>query len=281
MNTPPQGAVVITGANGKCGTALLGLPGELVFLDRVEPIPGFRGYRFHQADVGDRGVLLDLFIGARAVVHLAAASSPESSWEEVASNNIEGTRNVLEAARTCAVERVVLASSNHVVGMHEIDHAPALYSRRDHPRLDHHCPVRPDSYYGVSKAAGEALGRFFAESGGPRCYVLRIGAVLGAAEDHPFAYAERGVREGLWGRGTEAYERQLQRLRCIWQSRRDFRQMVARCLEYDGPSYDVFYGVSDNATRWFDLDHARTALGYEPQDRSEDWEAPPHSSDLA
>ena len=53
------------------------------------------------------------------VVHMAGASSPESSWEQVLEANIIGVRNVLEAARGAGVRRVVLASSNQVMGMYD------------------------------------------------------------------------------------------------------------------------------------------------------------------
>jgi hypothetical protein len=32
----------------------------------------------------------------------------------------------------------------------------------------------------------------------------------------------------------------------------------------------MFYGVSDNPHRWFDLDHAREIVGYVPQDRAKE-----------
>jgi hypothetical protein len=51
--------------------------------------------------------------------------------------------------------------------------------------------------------------------------------------------------------------------------------MTDRCLQVDGPSFDIFYGVSDNDRRWFDIDHAREVLGYDPQDDGEEWDAPP------
>jgi len=47
----------------------------------------------------------------------------------------------------------------------------------------------------------------------------------------------------------------------MWQSRRDHAQMVERCFADETVEFDVFYGVSDNDRRWFDIDHAGTSSG--------------------
>jgi nucleoside-diphosphate-sugar epimerase len=267
--------ILITGANGKCGTALTGLPESTVFLDRDEPGEAFEGRPFVVADLLDGPALAQVLYGVEAVVHLAASSHRESSWDDVLRDNILGTRSLLEAARIAGVEQMVFASTNHVVGLYESELAPEIYDETHPLCLDHHAEIRPDSFYAVSKAAGEALCRFYAETGGPRCVCIRIGAVLAADDDHPYGYAEQGVREGRWERGSADYELKVRRLKAIWQSRRDFQQQIERCLVYDGPAFDVFYGVSDNASRWFDLEHARSRLGYRPKDRSDAWSSPP------
>ena len=267
--------VFITGISGTCGSALAASIGEIVGFDRRPPECALNpGQRFVQGDLSDIRTLNQAINGCSAIIHLAADGSPSAGWPSVLVNNIEGTRNLLTAARNCAVERVVFASSNHAVGMYEIESAPGIYGLEKKKRIGKDDPVRPDSLYGLSKAFGENLGRYFAETGGPKFYALRIGAVLDADNDHPFAYAENGVQEGRWARGSEAYRKQELRLKAIWQSRRDFVQMVTKCLGYDGPCFDIFYGASDNPRCWFDLDHAKTALGYHPADNSETWAKP-------
>ncbi|MFC7193682.1 hypothetical protein ACFQL4_01950 [Halosimplex aquaticum] len=62
----------------------------------------------------------------------------------------------------------------------------------------------------------------------------------------------------------------------MWHSRRDCAQLIERCLDDDSVSFDVFYGVSDNRNRWFDIDHAREVLGYEPEDSADEWDEPPN-----
>jgi len=275
MKRPLPKKILVTGANGKCGTALVGLPPNTVFLDRHDPCETMAGRPFVVADLVDQPAVERAFDGVDAVVHLAASSHRESSWDDVLRDNILGTRSVLEAARATGVELIVFASTNHVVGLYETDLAPAIYDETHPLCLDHHAELRPDSFYAVSKAAGEALCRFYAETGGPRCYCIRIGALLGAEDDHPYGYAEQGIRQGRWKRHDPEYELKVRRLKAIWHSRRDFLQQVEKCLAYDGPPFDIFYGVSDNASRWFDLEHARTLLGYRPVDRSDAWTSRP------
>jgi hypothetical protein len=51
--------------------------------------------------------------------------------------------------------------------------------------------------------------------------------------------------------------------------------MVDRCLWTSDAGFEVFYGVSDNDRRWFDIDHARDVIGYDPRDNGEEWDARP------
>lgn len=270
--------VLVTGANGLCGTALTGLKADTLFLDRNEPLEIFSGEEFIRVDLCDMQGLHKAMHGCNAVVHLGAASAVDTEWPVVMRDNIEGTRALLAVAVESGIERIVFASSNHVVGMYERENIPWIYEPGHGILVDHRSPVRPDSPYGVSKVFGENIGRFYAENGGPRFYALRIGSVRGAWEDHPYAYAEEGVRKGRWTRGSEEYVLQEKRLKAIWQSRRDFLQMVELCLEYHGPNYDLFYGVSDNARSWMDIRHARRKLGYAPLDKAEDWRGPSATS---
>ena len=152
---------------------------------------------------------------------------------------------------------MVFASSNHTVGMYELDGAPALYDLDDDRSYDHTAELRPDSLYGVSKVYGEALGRMYMERYGLRVFCLRIGAVR--AHDDPTAPTAKPLidldAEGL-----------RNRLRAVWLSRRDCAELIARCLDVEDVSWAVVYGVSGNPRRFWDLDHARELLGWEPQD---------------
>jgi len=45
------------------------------------------------------------------------------------------------------------------------------------PQITHRSEIRPDGYYGISKAYGEAMGRFYQEQHGLSVICLRIGSV--------------------------------------------------------------------------------------------------------
>ena len=260
--------VLLTGANGTVGTAITDhLDYDFATLD-VEGDPDYT------ADVADYEAIRPAFEERKAVIHLAGYPATDATWEQALSNNIIGTGNVLRAASEAGVERVIFASSNHVVGMYETEHAPALYEPDYDLVVDHTDPIRPDSHYGASKACGEAFGRQYVENHGIQFYALRIGSVRDPEHDHPFGDAERGVEAGRWDRGSSEYEKQVARMKGTWLSRRDCAHRVECCLDADR-SFEILYGVSDNDRRWFDLEQARRSVGYEPADNGEVWNSPP------
>lgn len=226
--------VLVTGAEGTIGGAVrrhLGDRYELVSLG---------------GDISKLEEIAAGFAGIDSVVHLAADASEQAPWDSVLPNNIVGTYNVFEAARRAGVRRVVFASSNHVMGMYELDGAPEIY-RLDDPRVyDHTDEIRPDSLYAVSKVFGEALGRFYMERHGLDVFCLRIGMVR--PDDDPTAAEPR------------------ERARAMWQSQRDCAELIGCCLDAEGVRWAVVYGISDNPRKFWDLSHARELLGYEPRD---------------
>jgi hypothetical protein len=64
-------------------------------------------------------------------------------------------------------------------------------------------------------------------------------------------------------------------MKASWTSQCDFAKMLECCLEDESVTYDVFYAVSGNETRWFDIEHAKAVLGYEPEDDASEWDGPP------
>ncbi len=260
MGTERRRRVLVTGAEGTIGTAVrehLADRYELVALTR-EPA----AFPSHVADIADLAAIEPAFAGADAVVHLAASPAVETPWEEILPNNLIGTYNVFEAARRAGVGRVVFASSNHAIGMYELDGAPGLYELDDPRVYDHTVEVRPDSLYGVSKVYGEALGRYHMERFGMAVVCLRIGAVR--AGDDPTAPEVLASSPALLDLATE--EERRKRMRAVWQSRRDCAQLIGRALDAAEVRWAIVYGVSANPRRFWDLDHAREVLGYVPED---------------
>lgn len=276
--------VLVTGSYGRCGTALIDHlhdhdAYEFTYLNRSDRPEDhdYGGYDTVVADVTDAGTLDEPSEGRDAVVHMAAYPYTDGEWHDVFEPNVVGMYNTLEAARKAEVETFVFLSTNHVVGLYETEHAPELYDRGYGLVVDHADPVRPDSYYGVSKSFGEDLGRYYVEEFEypKRFYALRIGTVNMPEYDHPYGNAEAGVDEARFERGDDRYERAVARMTCTWQSRRDFAHQIERCLDDDDVTFDVFYGVSDNQRRFWDLEHARARIGYDPQDDAEEWTGPP------
>jgi hypothetical protein len=144
-------------------------------------------------------------------------------------------------------------------------------------QVDHTTAVRPDSFYGVSKVMGEAEGRYYVENHEypEQFYALRIASVRPPEHDQPYRDAEAGVERGDWEYGSDEYAMWVKRLKATWLSQRDNAQLHERCLTDESVDFGVFYGASDNPRAWFDIEHARDVLGYEPADCGEDWVAPP------
>src|SRR6187397_1217401 len=121
--------ILVTGAEGTIGTAVREHLGARYELTSLTLTP--QDFPSHVADIADLDAIRPAFDSVDAVVHLAASAGLETPWDDVLHNNIVGTYNVFEAAREAGVARVVFASSNHTIGMYELDGAPGLYDAAD------------------------------------------------------------------------------------------------------------------------------------------------------
>ncbi len=250
--------MLVTGATGVIGGVVRRHLADTYQLSYLTRRPA--DFASHVADITDLASIQPAFEGIDAVVHLAAASSVDAPWDAVLGDNIVGTYNVFEAARRARVSRIVFASSNHAVGMYEVEGAPALYDLADRSVYDADTPVRPDSLYGVSKVFGEALARMYADRYGLSAICLRIGAVRD--HDDPTRFTGELPSTALPGLSVDETRR---RLLAVWLSHRDCAQLVQRALETD-LDWAVVYGVSNNPRRFWDLEGARELLGFEPLD---------------
>jgi nucleoside-diphosphate-sugar epimerase len=135
---------------------------------------------------------------------------------------------------------VVFASSNHVTGAYE-GFPPRLHTQPHPTRITPQDPIRPDGNYGVSKAAGEAIARMYYELYGIESVCLRIGTVL--RDDNP-------------GRDP--------RHESTWLSHRDLVQLVRKSL-LAKIKFAIYYGVSNNRKRFWDISNAEQEIGYHPE----------------
>ncbi|MFD3443225.1 NAD-dependent epimerase/dehydratase family protein [Microbacteriaceae bacterium 4G12] len=229
---------VVTGAAGNIGSALraalLELQVDLVSTDLRSTAPIGPGDSVVPMDLADLESLVDLFQGVDGVIHLGGIAD-EADFHDLAEVNIVGTYHVLEAARRAGTPRVVYASSNRVTGM---------YRAGDH--VSPQMPPRPDGFYGVSKIAGEALCRLYSDKFGVSTISLRIGSY----EKQP----------------TSARDQRT------WLSPADaVRAFLAAMTTAEATT--VFYAVSANSDRWWNLDDG-VAAGYLPEDDAAQWGAP-------
>ncbi|MDF9747853.1 NAD-dependent epimerase/dehydratase family protein [Natrinema salsiterrestre] len=280
--------VLVTGPYGRCGTAIIDHLDdepryEFTYLNRSDRPSEHRYGRFdtYVADISEYDAIRPAFDDQDAVVHLAAYPYTDGEWQDVLEPNIVGMYNALEAARSAEVDTFVFASTNHVMGLYEEEHAPELYDPDYDLCLEPTDPVRPDSCYGATKSFGEDLGRYYVERYEyPRqFYALRICSVLPHGIDHPYGRAERRAENGEIKRDSDVYERSVARTKATWHSRRDFAQLVECCLDDQTVTFDIFNGVSDNDRRWFSIRNARERLGYEPIDNGDTWDEPPSEPD--
>ncbi|HET6503314.1 MAG TPA: NAD(P)-dependent oxidoreductase [Amycolatopsis sp.] len=232
--------VLITGAAGGIGSQLrprLRREGRILRLVDIAPLPAAEPgetVEVVRASITDPGAMAAACDGVDAVIHLGGHSR-ENSWTEILDVNVNGTQVVLEAARAAGVPRVILASSNHAVGFREI-------AEPGGPGLPADSTPRPDTFYGFSKAAIEALGSLYHSRFGLDVICVRIGSCF---ERPP------GVR-GL----------------ANWLSPDDAARLFEACLACPSPGYRVIWGVSDNTRRGYSLAEAE-ALGYRPVDDAE------------
>lgn len=231
--------VLITGAAGRIGGYLrprLRRPDRrLRLLDRERPADPHAGEEVVIGSITDVQLVRQACRGASAVVHLAGIPT-EAQWPRILDININGTWSVLDAARETGVTRVVLASSNHATG---------FTPRGDDPAPDELGP-RPDTYYGVSKVAMEALGSLYADRHGMDVVCLRIGTCAQRPPDV--------------------------RALSTWLSPDDAGRLVEAALTTPSPGFRVVWGVSANTRRWWS--HAGgEAIGYRPADDAERYAA--------
>jgi len=227
--------------------------------------------------------------GATAIVHLAAMAGVRPSMERPAlyqSVNVEGTVQVLEAARRNGVQHLVFGSSSSVYG-----DASRVPFREDDPA------IRPISVYAATKRAGELLCHAYHAAYGLPITMLRFFTVYGPRQRpdlaiHKFArLILRGEPVPFFGDGSmqRDYTYVDDIVGGVLAALREPRGLRLFNLGSDRPvRLDELLGaleralgrsarlarrpvpVGDVKRTWAHLGRARRELGYAPRTRLED-----------
>ncbi len=143
------------------------------------------------------GAGLKEVVAAHGITHIAhmAALMPgpaEANPSLAIAIGVDGTLNVLEAARACDVRRVVYTSSNAFVG-----NISGKHGHPDFVPLDESLPPNPADLYGVTKVCSETLGNYYRKRYGIEFVALRYPSIYG-----PGKLARHGVL-ALYGKIIE------------------------------------------------------------------------------
>jgi len=179
--------VLVTGGAGFIGShlcrALVELGASVVVIDNMHG-----GDRSNLADVGvelveasilDSDALSRAISGCKFVFHLAALGSVPASVErprEFQQVNTDGTLNILEAARSAKVHRVMFSASSSAYGENPVPWVETM-------------PPLPRSPYAATKLAGEGLLRAYSASYGVDTVSLRYFNIFGPRQNANSAYA--------------------------------------------------------------------------------------------
>lgn len=228
-----QEIVVITGGAGRIASALrprLEKPGRTIrLLDVKEPaVPMGADEEFHRVGVTDLAGTTEACRGAKALIHLGGDPS-ERPWPELAETNITGTYTAFESARQAGVSHVFFASSLHCVGYNTLQAASKLDV----------LPPRPDTLYGVTKAAGEAVGSMYADRFGLRVVAARIMEFSDKPTTPRHAYT--------------------------WLSPDDAARLVEASMSITKPGFHLVWGSSRNSRSTVPFEPGER-MGYFPED---------------
>jgi nucleoside-diphosphate-sugar epimerase len=227
--------LLITGPGGRVGTQIVPLLREhfaLRLLD-ARKLEAGGDDELLQGDIRDFDVLLNACRGVDAVLHLAAIPDEDDFHSRLLPMNLAGGYNAFEAARQAGVRQFIFASTGQTV----LNYPKGYW-------LTTEMPVRPSTVYGCTKVFGEALGRHYSDIHGMHVICIRI----------------------CW---FQPYDSTIIRThpdaRREWCSPRDLTQLITKSLGSD-VKFAIFFGVSNNTGRFWDISNAQQLVGYAPQD---------------
>ncbi len=174
--TTPQGRVIVTGAAGKLGRAVIeslqaaghAVTGIDLRIPDESPVP------IRVGSLLDREAAYDLLEGGNTLVHLA--NHPNFSLgdaQRVFNENVAMDMNVFQAALELGFRKIVFSSSIQVFSG-EGDRGRSAGFDLPYLPADSDYPPRPGNPYALSKQAGEVLLQYFAERGIEEAIAVRF-----------------------------------------------------------------------------------------------------------
>jgi nucleoside-diphosphate-sugar epimerase len=272
--------IAVTGASGKLGAVveseLRAAGHEVVALD----VAGARRAGFTRVDLTDAGQVADALSaiderhhGLDAVVHLGAIPAPGIETDVATfHNNVLASYHVIQSARRAGIRRIVLASSETVLGL-PFDEPPPYVP------VDEEYDTRPESVYSLGKHLEEEMARKIVRwDADLSVTALRFSNVMTDDDYAGFAAFQSDPASRRWN---------------LWAyiDARDGAQAVARALDLARPGFDRFIIAAADTVmerssaslmaEYFpdveirrelgehetllSIDRAREVLGYEPQ----------------
>ena len=163
-----------------------------IFYDKLKK----KGAELITGSITDKEIVNKATEGVDFVFHIAAAfrqlDVPDSFYYDV---NVNGTRNVFEAAEVNKVKKVVYCSTQGVHG--NIDQPPG----------DENSPIAPEDYYQQTKYEGEEVAQEIIKKG-MNCTILRPTAIYGPGDPERFFMIFKRVNKGvfpIFGSGKTFY----------------------------------------------------------------------------
>ena len=227
--------LLITGPGGRVGKLIVPLLRKHFALRLLDsgPVEHTTRDEYIQADIRNFDAVRAACEGVGAVLHLAAVSDEADFLSRLLPINLEGLYTVVEAARQANVPKFLFASTGQTV----LNYGPGTWVT---PEM----PVRPSTVYGCTKVFGEALARHYSDIHGMSMICIRI---------------------CFFQSPDSRLLRERPEMRREWCSPRDLTQLILKSIGADLP-FAVFFGVSNNTGRYWDIRNAQELVGYDPQD---------------
>ncbi|KZT54397.1 NAD(P)-binding protein, partial [Calocera cornea HHB12733] len=288
--TPRKPRVAITGGLGKLGQPtvleLLQHGWDVVVLDRLLPRVPEEGVKYVQVETTDLGQVAEVlrevdsqYKGLDAVVHLAALPEiGQTGSSNQFRNNALSTYHILEACRQIGIKRLVLASSETLLGLPLDPHPPSRLP------FTEESPRRPESAYTLSKLVGEVMAEQYARWDPALCVCsLRFSWIRAPEEYADFPGWQDDLKAGCsridscWSHvdardGAQAIRLALSaqlnghHVFLITSSETCMSTPSAELVQavYPGVPYEPVPGRGENQTL-LSIEKGRRVLGYEPR----------------